>query len=193
MGEVFTTPSIIPEDKELFIPAKDTRLAISDKELNTAKKSLRKLSIPDSIFKMKTASYSTLPTELFEPAKPNTFNEATNVCLSINENSVEVEPLPEVSVLKVASIMKLPSPPGDDSAEVSSVLNETDILSLPAPPPRPLTPLPTILLDAPFHPQLELTPMPRSDLQDHESSSQSKSSDFDRNANENMEGNTNFL
>ena len=73
--EVFTTPSVIPEDKELFVPG---QLTISDKELNTAKKSLRKLSIPDSIFKMRTASYSTLPTEICESAELNTPKKVKN-------------------------------------------------------------------------------------------------------------------
>ena len=41
--EVFTTPSVIP---------KDIRLTISDKELDTARKRLRK-SVADSIFKIK--------------------------------------------------------------------------------------------------------------------------------------------
>ena len=76
--EVFTTPSVIPEDKELFVPG---QLTISDKELNTAKKSLRKLSIPDSIFKMRTASYSTLPTEICESAELNTPKKVKNFAI----------------------------------------------------------------------------------------------------------------
>ena len=48
------------------------------------------------------------------------------MCLSINENAVEVEPLPEVSALKAANIMKLPSPPVND-AEAFPILNENSV------------------------------------------------------------------
>jgi len=200
--EVFSTPSVIPEDKEFFVPAQDIRptYLVSDKVLKTARKSPRKLSIPDSIFKMRTASYSTLTTEICESAEPNTtqkgytVNEATNMCLSINENTVEVEPLPEVSVLKAANIMKLPSPPAD-GAEAFPVLNENSVQDkqiglVPAPSPRPLTPL---WLEAPFHSKLELTPMAKSDTQDRDPSLRSKSSDFNGNSKEDMANNIDLL
>ena len=56
-----------------------------------------------------------------------------------------------------------------------------------APSPRPLTP--TIWLDAPFHSKLELTPMPKSDSNNHNPSLQSKSSDTNDNLNENTANN----
>lgn len=174
--EVFTTPSVIPTD---------IRLSISDKELDTAKKCLRKLSMPDSIFKMKTPSYSTLsefpgqntdtPTH-----KGYIVNDTDEVCLSINESVVEVEPLPEVTTLRASGVWlhtrsmqtgTLTDPlTGCAPAAVAAV--QTDIESavedkksysptlIPETPNtsgQPLTPS-IYVLEAPFHSKLELTP-----------------------------------
>lgn len=176
--EVFTTPSVIPTD---------IRLSISDKELDTAKKCLRKLSMPDSIFKMKTPSYSTLsefpgqntdtPTH-----KGYIVNDTDEVCLSINESVVEVEPLPEVTTLRASGVWlhtrsmqtgtltDLLTEFAPAAAAVAAV--QTDIESavedkksysptlIPETPNtsgQPLTPS-IYVLEAPFHSKLELTP-----------------------------------
>lgn len=176
--EVFTTPSVIPTD---------IRLSISDKELDTAKKCLRKLSMPDSIFKMKTPSYSTLsefpgqntdtPTH-----KGYIVSDTDDVCLSINESVVEVEPLPEVTTLRASGVWAhtrsmqtgtLTDPLTEFAPAAAAVAAvQTDIESavedkksysptlIPETPNtsgQPLTPS-IYVLEAPFHSKLELTP-----------------------------------
>jgi len=174
--EVFTTPSVIPTD---------IRLSISDKELDTAKKCLRKLSMPDSIFKMKTPSYSTLsefpgqntdtPTH-----KGYIVNDTDEVCLSINESVVEVEPLPEVTTLRASGVWLHTrsmqtgtlTDPLTGCAPAAAAAVQTDIESavedkksysptlIPETPNtsgQPLTPS-IYVLEAPFHTKLELTP-----------------------------------
>jgi len=176
--EVFTTPSVIPTD---------IRLSISDKELDTAKKCLRKLSMPDSIFKMKTASYSTLsefPSQNTDTPthKGYIVNDTDDVCLSINESVVEVEPLPEVTTLRASGIWlhtrSMQSGVLTDpltgcaptaaaaaavQADIESAVQDKKSYSptlVPETPNaygQPLTPS-IYVLEAPFHSKLELTP-----------------------------------
>jgi len=178
--EVFTTPSVIPTD---------IRSSISDKELDTAKKCLRKLSMPDSIFKMKTPSYS----KLSEFPGQNTdtpthkgyiVNDTDDVCLSINESVVEVEPLPEVTTLRASGVWLhtrsmqtgvlidpltgcAPAPAAAAAvavqADIESAVQDkksyspTLIPETPNTSGQPLTPS-IYVLEAPFHSKLELTP-----------------------------------
>jgi len=176
--EVFTTPSVIPTD---------IRLSISDKELDTAKKCLRKLSMPDSIFKMKTASYSTLsefPSQNTDTPthKGYIVNDTDDVCLSINESVVEVEPLPEVTTLRASSgvwlhtrsmqtgLLTDPLTGCAPVAAAAAVLADIEsavqdkksysptlVPETPNASGQPLTPS-IYVLEAPFHSMLELTP-----------------------------------
>jgi len=175
--EVFTTPSVIPTD---------IRLSISDKELDTAKKCLRKLSMPDSIFKMKTASYSTLsefPSQNTDTPthKGYIVNDTDDVCLSINESVVEVEPLPELTTLRASGVWlhtrsmqtgSLIDPLTGCAPAAAAAAVQADIESavqdkksysptlIPETPNasgQPLTPS-IYVLEAPFHSKLELTP-----------------------------------